>query len=169
MGVTPTRTHVSRARLRQLDEPWVTLFGARRHPVQAVDQRRSLSNLLEVEVNRGHTPQKAIITVVPSALMQAGQTDRVIRTTTTCRSKSSGPDKTVLEKGSTCLNHFQPAESQLPFSRRTRGSVEYLAAVAQTSSTSEANLSSRKCKPLSKALKNVGRCSNGTIGARTLK
>ncbi len=72
MGVTPTRTHVSRARPQPLDEHWVIVFGERRHPVQAADQRRPLSNPLEVEVNREHRPQQAI-TVAPSAQIQAAK------------------------------------------------------------------------------------------------
>lgn len=66
IGVIPTRTRVSRARPQLLDEHWVMIvFGERRHPVQAADQRRPLSNPLEVEVNRRHRSQQAI--TVPSA------------------------------------------------------------------------------------------------------
>jgi hypothetical protein len=68
--VTPTRTHVSRARPQPLDEHWLIVFGERRHLVQDANQRRPLSKPLEARVNRGHIPQQAI-TVVPSAQIQS--------------------------------------------------------------------------------------------------
>jgi hypothetical protein len=151
-----TKMLASRAHPRPLGEYGAVVGSGRQDPGLVVDLRPPLSRIRGALACRAHRLRKAI------AL--ACQNDRaswwkwwIILTTATWRSYSSGQDKTPLANGSTWLNHFQPAECRWPPSRRVRGSSEYLDAVAQTSNTSAPNLSSRRCKPSSKAFMNVGR------------
>ena len=151
-----TKMLVSRAHPRPLGENGAVVRSGHQDPGLVADLCPPLSRIHGAVACRGHILRKA--------MALACQNDHVswcnwwiILTTATWRSNSSGEDITPLANGSTWLNHFQPAECRWPHSRRVRGSSEYLDAVAQTSNTSAPNLSSRKCKPSSKDLMNVGR------------